>query len=1167
MALKHIVPFLPLIAQCMLADPPETLSESEVRRWGPSQGLPEETVHSVSETPDGYLWLASRDGLIRFDGANFRVFRPGEAAGSNDNGLAGALVMGNSLWVGGSDYVAYATPDSFQSFTNLRFRAATMASDPEARYGGAGMQALADGTLFFRRADAVYRTEARVTSAGPAVPQLYLTAPAGQTFTGFYHGPAHDWAATASGIYTRRDGQWVRVPSPQIRSATIVEASNGVLWALSHDGLFAYDGVRFRRFELPGTISTEPFRALFEDREGDIWVGLVGAIGRVRGERVDVLPLGQVMRTGDFVKVIFQSRDGALWAATNWGSLVRVDSPVFHAIGNAASLGEVAISAVVRDGKGRTWIGTRTKGIFTHDGEGFHRVPATDQGILHAMLLVGERQMLYANVVGVWLSTPNGSRLLAAAPSQIINRYRSFSINYGTHVYYADSQTIYRIPLPIHAATRFERIADVSSVRSIIESDDGIWAVSSETGLHHISRAGTATRYPFDKARELRGFTLFALSSNHLLVGSSGGVLLFDRRSRRYVDGPPLFAKDQIFQIISDGKSHLWFAGRRALLTASLETMLEYANGRRPTVLPLRLTGEQGLTSTNYGLGTSSVGTFDTQGTMWLASIGGVIHFRPDEVVGLNENLPCAIDNVMADGVPLAVSPSITLPTATRRVEVHYTALNRKADRNPIFRYRLEGEDWVETSLFQADFTNLSPGVFKFQVQARLASQEWSAPTTMEMSITPEWFQRTSVHMAGLGLSLLVLFLTVQLRSRRITARNVELEEHVRARTKDLAQARDEAESAGRAKAEFLASMSHEVRTPMNGVIGMIEVLKQTPLNAEQRQIVSVVSQSGEALIGILNDILDFSKIEAGALTLESVPFNLRELVQQCYELFSAKAHAKALAFDVEIDPALPVWVRGDSTRVRQILLNLLSNALKFTHLGRVGIRVQRADPGELAFVVSDTGIGIPADKTDSIFSAFTQAETSTTRRFGGTGLGLSISQRLAMAMQGTLQVRSVADEGSTFTLTLPLAAAEAPSVILAAPPNRSTPYPSPRRILVVEDNSVNRQVASRLLANLGCDVTLANDGEQGVAAAAAGAFDVILMDCHMPIMDGYEATRQIRSLLGMHGAPHIVALTASAQIEDRRRCLDVGMNGFLTKPIRSNELREMLDSLPARVD
>jgi len=549
MFLKRIGPVLLLCTRCTLADPPEILRESEIRRWGPSQGLPEETVHSISETPDGYLWLASRDGLIRFDGANFRVFRPGEAAKSADTGMAGALAIGNSLWVGGSDYVAYATPDSFRSFTNLQFQSARMPPDPEARYGGAGMQAAADGTLYFRRADAVYKTRPVVLPSGPDVPKLYVTPPGGETFTGFFHGSKQDWAATASGIYRRRGAEWVRLGGPTIRSATLFEASDGVLWALSHDGLFAYNGKSFRRYAVEATISTDPYRAVFEDSDGDIWVGLVGAVARIRDKRVDVLSLGQVMRPGDFVKVLYQSKDGALWAATNWGVLVRIDSPVFHTIGNSASLGEVAIGAIARDEKGRTWIGTRTKGIFTHDGEGFHKIPATDQGILHAMVLVGERQILFANVKGLWLSTPAGTRLLAEAPSQIMNRYRAFSPNYGTHVYYADSQTIYRIPLPLGGEVQMESVADVPSVRSILSGRDGIWAVSSDAGLHQISRDGRTSKCPFQKSSDLRTYTLFELSDEHLLVGTNHGVLVFDRKRRRYLDLPPLFEKDSIFRL------------------------------------------------------------------------------------------------------------------------------------------------------------------------------------------------------------------------------------------------------------------------------------------------------------------------------------------------------------------------------------------------------------------------------------------------------------------------------------------------------------------------------------------------------------------------------------------------------------------------------------------
>jgi two-component system, sensor histidine kinase len=346
-----------------------------------------------------------------------------------------------------------------------------------------------------------------------------------------------------------------------------------------------------------------------------------------------------------------------------------------------------------------------------------------------------------------------------------------------------------------------------------------------------------------------------------------------------------------------------------------------------------------------------------------------------------------------------------------------------------------------------------------------------------------------------------------------------------------------------------------------------VEVLKQTPLNAEQQQLLSVVSQSGEALIGILNDILDFSKIEAGALTLENAPFKPRDLARQCHDLFAPQAASRGLDFQVTVDPAIPQWVSGDSNRLRQILLNLLSNALKFTLQGAVRLELRREPDGAISFTVSDTGIGIASEKMDSIFAAFTQAESSTTRRLGGTGLGLTISHRLATAMNGTIRATSSPGQGSTFTLEVNLPAAAAPLSPDAKEPAHPADTRTTLRVLVVEDNAVNRQVAERLLANLGCEVTLANDGEQGIVAAAAGEpFDLILMDCHMPGTDGYEATRRIRALPGRRGSVRIAALTAGAMPDDRQRCLAAGMDDFLTKPIRIDDLRQLLHSLPAAV-
>jgi signal transduction histidine kinase len=466
----------------------------------------------------------------------------------------------------------------------------------------------------------------------------------------------------------------------------------------------------------------------------------------------------------------------------------------------------------------------------------------------------------------------------------------------------------------------------------------------------------------------------------------------------------------------------------------------------------MRLTSQQGLASANFGLGTSSTACFDAEKEIWLASVGGLIHFQPADVVGKAENIPTAIAHILADGQPLPVSSLVSIPSNVRRVEIQYAVLNRKADRLPIFRYRLDGDSpgWMESPLPQADFTNLAPGVYTFQVQARLASMEWSTPATMQLEVVPQWFQRLSVRILGGALLLCLVAAAFLWRSRQIRAHNAELESRVRTRTEELAQARDEAEAAVRAKADFLAAMSHEIRTPMNGVIGMVEVLKRTPLNAEQQKMLSVVSQSGEALIGILNDILDFSKIEAGALTLENAPFKPHDLASQCHDLFSAQAADRGLDFQVHVAPDIPLWVMGDPNRLRQILLNLLSNALKFTLQGSVRLSLQRTGDRAISFEVSDTGIGIAGDKIDSIFDAFTQAETSTTRRFGGTGLGLAISHRLALAMNGRIHAASTPQRGSTFTLTVPLPATAAisadpaPAAFAAAPP--SAPPGSRRR-------------------------------------------------------------------------------------------------------------------------
>ena len=437
-------------------------------------------------------------------------------------------------------------------------------------------------------------------------------------------------------------------------------------------------------------------------------------------------------------------------------------------------------------------------------------------------------------------------------------------------------------------------------------------------------------------------------------------------------------------------------------------------------------------------------------------------------------------------------------------------------------------------------------------VEAALKNQEWSLEGRIELpsGITRWWKGLAKPQKESNGR---VIFNGVLIDISERKAFEAEL------RDSKIA-----AEEANRAKSDFLANMSHEIRTPLNGVLGMAAILGSTPLTAEQTDCVLTIQSSSELLLSVINDVLDLSKIEAGRLELESHPFHFFEAIKSLVELLRPKALEKNLTFIFEYASDLPHAFLGDEGRIKQILLNLLSNAIKFTHQGSITLRITGAlKEGQIWNIqmqVKDTGIGIPSNKQTLMFQPFRQAHSYTTRKYGGTGLGLSICHKLAELMHGTIYFTSEESKGSTFSVQLQMAAVYIPEKRRTTDSLSPLPVTTPLRILLAEDNPVNQKVAGKILEKLGYHVDIVNNGQEALSAALESSYDLILMDIQMPVMDGLEATRQIKT---QKTAPHprIIALTAHALNEQVAECRAAGMDGHLAKPIHIAALKEVLAS------
>jgi signal transduction histidine kinase/AmiR/NasT family two-component response regulator/streptogramin lyase len=1136
---------------------PGVAQQYSFRQYGAAEGLDNLGILSLAQDGAGYIWAGSEGGLYRYDGTRFRLMAAAEGLPCATEVHALHVAADGALWANTCARVFRFDGQRFQAVAGL----SGMLSVAQAMADGAA------GHVLVAAPSGLYDVATERDGSLAAHPYPLGPELAGASMRGIARRGDQLWFGCGRRLCLEERGRVsVFGPAeglPDDNWDALGFGPDGSVWARSPSRLYRKPPAESRLApEKPDLAPSAYWGALTVDRDGSVMVPTDKGLAIRREGNWSLVGEGTGLRTA-MTSAVLKDREGSLWLGLVGAGVARcLGYGEWESWTKAQGLPSDLIWSIRRDRKGALWVGT-SLGLARLDGRGPPRTWGRKEG------LGGDNVR--------WLGeTPDGAMWAVVKPGSVARidpatgKIRLFGpanglpcgtsqrglVDHLGRLWVATACGVFRSERPTASAV-FERIDQPESLRRTawavsedreatiwVTNPDGLWRLSEGNWRQYRKADGLLSDNPYIVATAPDG----ALWLRHRLgAGVERAEFLGDRivHSTSIVPDDALSAEVTAFHGF-DSWGRFWRGGADGAFVLS--------GG-----LWKHLSIEDGLIWNDTD---GEAFWADPDGSVWIGTSGGLAHYRPP-------------DNGSA--APPVADPVVTrleIGQKSRVVRAEFSSLTYKSEQLVRFAFRLDGEHWTDTRERTLSFAGLASGRHRLEIRSRVRDGPVSTKVAVvEFQVEPRWWEtwwlRSAVFLAGAA----AVWGVILWRHRWLRRRNRQLVEAVRQRTAELESERAKvmeekrrADAANAAKGRFLANMSHEIRTPLNGVIGLSSLLEAMVIPGEAQELVRLIRSSGDALMRVISDVLDFSKAEAGKMELELASFHLHRSLEESLGLFRAMAQDKGLRLECEFAPELPLYVVGDDVRLRQVITNLISNALKFTSSGEVVLSacVNRQDEASycIAVEVRDTGIGIAPDQLPRLFTSFHQADASISRRYGGTGLGLAISKSLVELMGGSIDVTSMPGGGTRFRFTVMVGRPPEPEPRGAPPPARAG---SQLKVLVAEDNAVNRKVVLMLLKKLGVTADVAADGAQAIAAIEGGRYDLVLMDVQMPEVDGLTATRSIRSRLAPDRQPVIIGLTAHATTEYRGICLDAGMDGYLTKPLEAEKLRELIAELSAR--